>query len=585
MNKSVEIPEHITVSDLAQKLEIDVTELITELMKNGIMATLNDKIDFDTAQIIVAELGSEIELTKKTVDIETFRKNSTRKISKPKPRPPVIAVMGHVDHGKTTLLDAIRGAEVVKGEAGGITQYISAYQIRHNDRDITFLDTPGHEAFASLRQHGAHLTDLVILVVAADDGVKPQTKEAIKFAQQAGVKIMVAINKTDKSAANINLVLQELNDSGLVPEQWGGDTVVVEVSALKKTGLNKLLDMALLITDVEELVADASGKAEGIVIESHMETGRGAVVTLLVEHGQLQVGDYIAAGQTFGKIRTLEDYTGAKLDVAMPSTPAFISGLKELPSFGVEFKEYDSEKDARKNALLYKGIVGDSESLATTGSELLAQIHKDRSSQILTAVVKADVRGSVTSVVEGLQSLGNDEISVQVVGSGAGAITENDVMLASITGAIIYGFNVSMATNIKRLASTEKVQVRLFKVIYELMDDATEELQKLLIPEVIETNVGRLLVKGIFKTTQHEIICGGEVTKGVVKVDSVARIYRDEKELGEGSVTSVQRGQQEVKEALKAEMCGLRLKTEAKINLKEGDRLEFFTSETLTRKL
>lgn len=588
MAKQVEIPETITVGELAAKLDIETTQLITELVKNGVMAAVNDSIDFETAEIILGELNleEEVELVRAAASSKnTARKRSERQVRKESDRPPVVAVMGHVDHGKTTLLDAIRGASQVEQEAGGITQHISAYQVEYKGRKITFLDTPGHEAFSSLRQHGAYLTDLVVLVVAADDGVKPQTVEAIKYAQNAGVNILVALNKIDKPAANINRVLQELSDNNLNPEAWGGDTVVVEVSALKKEGLDKLLEMILLVTDVEELKADSAGPAEGIVIESHMATGRGAVVTVLVEHGQLKQGDIISAGQSYGKVRTLEDHAGKPISSAGPSTPATITGLKEMPNFGVLFKVHDSEKEAKLEADNHK-LQADSGQIASTGRELLAQIHKDRSSKELPVLVKADVRGSVTSVVESLQSLGRDsEVSIRIVGSGVGSVKESDVAQASAGGAVIYGFNVDMPANVKRSALKQNVPVRLYKVIYELIDNAKSELEAMLEPDIVEENIGRLIIKGVFKTTQSEIICGGEVTKGKVKPGVLVKITRDGEEIGEATVTSVQKNQIETEEVVKGEMCGLRLATESKINLKEDDRLEFFTRETVIRKL
>lgn len=577
--KIVTIPDAISVSQLAEKLEIPVIDLITGLVKNGVMATLNDAIDFDTAEIMVAELGIGVKLNREVAEPDLpVRRSADRHVNKAASRAPVVAVMGHVDHGKTTLLDAIRGANVVAGEAGGITQHISAYQIEKNGRKLTFLDTPGHEAFASLRQHGAHLTDLVILVVAADDGVKPQTIEAIKFANQAGVKIMVALNKVDKPGANAQRVLQELSENGLNPEQYGGDTVVVEVSATKKTGLDKLIDMALLITDVEELSADAEGDAEGIVIESHMEVGRGAVVSVLVEHGQLKKGDFLSAGGAYGKVRTLQDYTGKELKTAGPSTPAIITGMKELPDFGVIFKAHPNEKLA-KTAAAEGGSARDIKKIATTSNELLAQIHKNRMAQELPVIIKADVRGSMTSVVDALQKLHNEEISVRIVLAGVGAVNESDVTTAAASGAIIYGFSVNVPTNIKRLAVQEGVTLKLYKIIYELIDDVTKELEERLIPQVVETEVGRLIVKGIFKISQHDLICGGEVSKGKVYSGVLARIERGEKVLGEAEVLAVQKGQIESREVVAGEMCGLKLKTASKINLKEEDRLEFFTRE------
>lgn len=586
MSTIITIPEHITVNDLAEKLGLAVTQLIAALIQNGVMVTMNDVIDFDTAQIIVTDIAPEITLDKAVDEAPLLHHRTAmtkRTMQRVGSRPPVVAVMGHVDHGKTTLLDTIRGAEVALHEAGGITQYISAYQINHGGRPITFLDTPGHEAFASLRQHGVYLTDLVILVVAADDGVKPQTKEAIKYAQAAGVPIMVALNKIDKPDANVPRVLQELNDIGLVPEQWGGSTVVVEVSAKQGKNVDKLLDMAFLITDVEELNADLEGLAEGIVIESHMEQGRGAVVTLLVEHGQLTPGNYISAGKSHGKVRTLEDYTGKKLSSAGPSTPATVTGLKEMPSFGVSFAAYTSEKAARHAAEIYKEEVTGSH-LAVSSSELLAQIHKDRISTELPVIVKADVRGSVTSVAEAVQSIGSEEVAIRVVGSGVGAVNESDIAMAVASGAIIYGFNVSVPVSVKRLANQAGVEIRLFTIIYELIDDATKALERFLVPEIVETSVGRLIVRGVFKTTKTEVICGGEVTKGKIRPGIWVR-FGDGDSANEGQVVKVQREQQEVKEVSEGDMCGLQLKFTQKQDFTIGDKLEFFTRESVQRKL
>lgn len=582
---TVKLPARATVKELAELLSIAPTELMTELFKNGVVLTLNDPIDFETAQIMVEELGLGVSLEpedKEPEIIESRKKQVSSKTAKS--RPPVVAVMGHVDHGKTTLLDAIRGASVVEGEAGGITQHISAYQIKHKDKLITFLDTPGHEAFASLRQHGAHLTDLVILVVAADDGVKPQTLEAIKYANQAGVKILVALNKIDKPDANANRVLQELADNGLNPEDWGGDTLVVEVSAKEKTGIDKLLDMTNLVADVEELTAEADGPAEGIVIESHMETGRGPVVTVLVEHGQLKPGDAISAGGASGKVRTLSDYQGHALESAGPSTPAIVTGMKQVPDFGAVFNVYQSDKAAKSAAATAQAGSGPA-SVATTSKELLAQIHKDRVADELPVIIKADVKGSMTSVVEALAKLKNEKVSVRVVTAGVGPISESDVMTAAASKAVVYGFSVEAPAAIRRLAAKEGVDIKIYKVIYELLDDATTELELRLPPEIVETEVGRLIIKGVFKTTRNEIICGGEVSKGKAAVNTLVRISRDDEQLGEAEVVGVQQGQIETNEVGKGEMCGLRLKTPDKINLKEGDRLDFFTREEVVRKL
>ncbi len=587
MPEPIEIEATITVGTLAEKLNIPVTKLITELMKNGVMATVNERIDFDTAEIIVSELGLDAELTKK-VEEETLAPRERRGANSitGETRPPVVAVMGHVDHGKTSLLDAIRGAEVAKGEAGGITQHITAYQIEHNKRTITFLDTPGHEAFAALRQHGARATDLVIIVVAADDGVKPQTIEAIKFARQAGVKMLVAINKIDKPGADPNKLKQQLADQDILVEGWGGDVVVVEVSAKTKAGIDQLLDMVLLLADVDELKAENTGNAHGLIIEAHMERGRGSVAIALVEGGTLSSGDYVVAGGTYAKVRNLETTTGTPLKVATASTPVVMTGFKTLPEFGDEFLAVKDEKTARIKAdemMAIGGAAGGK--LDMTGNDLIRMINRNNELTELPVIVKADVQGSLTSVIDSLKSLANEEVAVRVAGMGVGAISENDIHVAHTSGAIIYGFNVILPTAVRQLAQRDQVSIRLYKVIYELLDDSKIELTKLLAPEVKETSLGRLVVRGIFNTTKTTVICGGEVTKGKLSLPALARVIRDKVELAEVEVIGLKRGPVEAKEVLEGEMCGLSLKTTGKLTLAEGDHIEFFTRQTIARTL
>lgn len=586
MSKSIEIDQQITVGALAELLSLPISNLITELFKNGVLATVNEKIDFDTAQIIVGELGLEVELVKKEAAAPVARVK--KELSKnAKPRPAVIALMGHVDHGKTSLLDAIRNAEIAKGEAGGITQHLSAYQVEHNGRALTFIDTPGHEAFAALREHGARLTDLVILVVAADDGIKPQTIEAIRFAKNADVKIIVAANKMDKPGADINRLKQQLSKNGVMSDEWGGDTVIMPVSAKTKEGLPELLDMILLVADVEELKADPEGPAEGIIIESHMEQGKGRIAVALVEHGTIKTGDFVVIGTTYGKIRTLESTDGRTISSGGPSTPVVMSGLKELPEFGDEFVVVPSEKEARVKAEqmgeIRKGSGGNS---ATTGSELLHMITKTNRLTELNIIVKADVQGSLTSVVDSLKTLGTDEVAVRIVSSGVGVITENDLHTAATTGAIIYGFNVTLPTSLKHLALRDHVSIRIYSVIYELIDDAKEEMEKLLAPEVSEEILGHLIVKGIFKIGKTEVICGGEVTKGKLSVPSLARVIRDKEIIADNlEVTGLKRGPTDVTEVQNGEMCGLSFKTDTRVEVHENDRIELFTRSSKTRTL
>lgn len=586
MSRTIEIEDMTTVGTLADKLSLPVTRLISELFKNGVMATVNERIDFDTAQIIVEELGLDVQLTRKAQEVALPVREKRTASDTATSRPPVVAVMGHVDHGKTSLLDAIRGSQVAKGEAGGITQHISAYQITHNDRAITFLDTPGHEAFAAIREHGAHLTDIAIIVVAADDGIKPQTLEAIRFARKAGVKIIVAINKIDKEGADPNRVKQQLAEQQLLVEEWGGDTVAVEVSAKTKAGIDNLLDMVLLVSDVEDFRAEAKGAATGLIIEAHVQQGRGPIANALVEEGTLKVGDFVVAGTTYAKIRTLETTDGKQIKEALPSTPVVISGFKALPEFGDEFNVVKDEKTARSQAerlAVQKQAAGGHGTM--TGSELIRIINRSKKVQELNIIVKADVQGSLTSVIDSLKALDTEEVAVRIVSSGAGAISENDVRTAAGSGAIIYGFNVTAPPNVKRLAARDKVQIRLYNVIYELIDDVKEGLSKLLAPEVVETDLGRLLVRAVFKTTKTDIICGGEVTKGKLVAPAYAKVMRGDDMLAEVEVTNLKRGPQDTKEVLEGEMCGVELKTSSRLELQEGDRLEFFTREVVTRTL
>lgn len=589
MARQIEIEDTITVGTLAERLSLPVTRLIGELMKNGVMATVNERIDFDTAQIIVQELGLDIELTRKAVELAGVSTRSTRKNSTAadaETRPPVVAVMGHVDHGKTSLLDALLGLNVAKGEAGGITQHISAYQVDHNKRAITFLDTPGHEAFAAIRAHGAQLTDLVVLVVAADDGVKPQTIEAIRFANQAGVKIIVAANKIDKEGADVNRLKQQLSEHNLLVEEWGGDTVVQEVSAKTKQGIPELLDMILLVADVEDLKARKNVAASGLIIEAQVEQGRGPVARALVEEGLLKKGDFVVAGGTYARVRNLETTTGKVIDVAGPSTPVVMTGFKATPEFGDQFSVVANEKAARALAAANAEARTTSGRLDMNSNELIRMINRGNKLTELNIIVKADVQGSLTSVIDSLKSLDTDEVAVRIVASGVGTISENDAQLANTTGAIIYGFNVGLPANVRQLASRDKISIRMYNVIYELIDDAKSGLSDLLADEVIETETGRLIIRGVFKTTKTEIICGGEVTKGKAVAPALVKISRDNEILAaEVEVTGLKRGPTETKEVLEGEMCGVSLRLSSKLEVQEGDRLEFFTRTSVARSL
>ena len=585
--KIVAIADSVTVGELATTLNLPVTTLIGELFKNGIAATINQRLDFETASIIVEELGLEVTLKKKEATVGHTRVEHTLS-ERAVPRPPIVAVMGHVDHGKTSLLDAVLGNKTAAGEAGGITQHISAYQTKHNGRMITLLDTPGHEAFAALRQHGAVLTDVVIIVVAADDGVKPQTVEAIRFARSANAKIVVAINKIDKDTANPQLVKTQLaSEHGLNPEEWGGDTVMVEVSAKTGQNLDKLLDMVLLVADMEDLRADEDVPAEGLVIEAHMETGRGAVVGLLVEHGQLKPAHYLVAGTAYGRVRTMSDFRGQTMKMAGPSTPVNVTGFKELPQFGDSFRLAKNEKEARH---LAQAARLEQEKMAAstnvTSSDILKMMSQQHDAESFNVLVKADVQGSLTSVIDSLKLIDTGGlVDLHVIGSGVGNISENDIHLAVGENTVIYGFNVDLPPAVKRLAAREHVEVRLYRVIYELLDNAKQSMEALLAPEVVETEVGQLSVKGVFRTVREEVIAGGEMMTGKVYKGLLARLKRGDEHIAEVEVSSVQRQHQEAKEVFEGEMCGLSLKTTRKVTVEEGDTLEFFTRELVKKTL
>lgn len=585
--KVIQIAGSITVDELANELGLSVTTLIGELFKEGVVATINQRLDFDTASLIIEELGIE--------GVRLEKKNSATKIGniqhelsdKAVSRPPVVAVMGHVDHGKTTLLDTLLHKKTVEGEAGGITQHISAYQLKHDDRIITFLDTPGHEAFAAIRQHGAMLTDIVVIVVAADDGVKPQTVEAIKFAQGANAKIIVAINKIDREGADVPRTMADLSQHGLQPEEWGGDVVMVPISAKTGENLDKLLDMILLTADVEDLKADVDIPSEGLVIESHMEVGKGSVVNLLVTGGELKVGEFIVAGSSYAKVRTMLDFRGKPKGKATPSTPVTVTGFKELPNFGDQFIEVADEKTARKMALLNaQGAADASASSNVTSSDLLRMMNTADNSKMFNVLIKGDVLGSVTSVVDSLKMIDTKgEITLNIVATGVGDVTENDVYMANGENTVIYGFNVTVPTNIAKMAARDNVPIRCYKVIYELLDDAKAAMSELLDAEIIETPTGALKVQGVFRTEKTSIIAGGEVTDGSVSAGMLARAYRKKELLGEVKVESVQKEKIKVDKLEAGEVGGLALSTEHKIQLEVGDKLEFFTREKVQKTL
>lgn len=582
--KNISLPPVITVSDFAQRLELGAAQVVGELMKNGVMATVNEQIDFDTAEIIAAEFGFTATPEAEQPEDRPSQKNSEAKSSK-QSRPPIIAVMGHVDHGKTSLLDALRKTDVVGGEAGGITQHIGAYQITKNDRIVTFLDTPGHEAFAALRAHGAKTCDIAIIVVAADDGVKPQTKEAIEHAKQAGVGLVIAINKIDKPGADSNRVKQELSEIGVVADDWGGDVPCVEVSAKTGDGLEKLIDVVMLVSDIAEPQAVFTGLGNGVVIESHLDTGRGPVVTLLIQNGELRVGDWIVVGKSYGKIRSLEDFLGQPIKKASPAMPVVVSGLKDLPAFGDWFEEVETEKIAKDwmSSQSRKASFKSLTAAKSMNSQDIARAVIDGKIKELAVLVKADAQGSLESLTSSLEAVGNDEVRVKIIGSGVGDISETDVNSANAGNAIILGFNVGISGPVNQLAKRSDVEFKLYKIIYELLDDVRDWLSTLLPPEIIETEHARLKILGVFKTTKNMVVCGGKVLSGKITPGLDIKIISSKEEIGLGKLDSLQKNKESAKEIVEGEECGLSVETKTPITL--GDELSFYSTESKARKL
>ena len=573
----VYIGENITVKELAEKLNMSGTELVKNLMKKGVMAGINQSIDFDTAVKIGEDFNVIIEREpEKDIMEETFKEEPDDEKDLQE-RPPVVVVIGHVDHGKTSLLDSIRHSSVTSTEAGGITQHIGAYTVQIDGKPITFLDTPGHEAFTAMRMRGAQVTDIAVLVVAADDGVMPQTIEAINHAKAAGVEIIVAINKIDKVAANPDRVKQELTEYGLLAEDWGGDTICVPVSAVNKTGIDQLLEMIILSAEMKELKANPNKKARGAIIEAQLDKGRGPVATVLVQNGTLHVGDPIVAGCAYGKIRAMTDDKGRRVKKAGPSTPVEILGLSEVPSAGDSFYVAANEKQARQVA---ESIIAKNrmEMIKNTPQkvsldDLFTQIQSGNVKE-LNIVVKADVHGSVEAVKQSLERLSNEEVRVRIIHGGVGAITESDVMLASASNAIIIGFNVRPEPAAKAFADEEKVDLRLYRVIYNAIEDVTNAMKGMLDPVYEEKVIGHAEVRQLFKASGVGTIAGSYVLDGKFVRNCKVRVTREGEKIYDGELESLKRFKDDVKEVAAGYECGLVMK---KFNdLKELDIVEAY---------
>ena len=579
----ITIPESITVKDLAAELKKTSAEVIKKLFGFGIMATINNDLDFDTAYLVAQEFGVNAIKKEEVKEEDILFDESEDKEEELITRPPVVVVMGHVDHGKTSLLDAIRQTNVIEGEAGGITQAIGAYMVNINGRDITFLDTPGHEAFTSMRARGAQITDIAILVVAANDGVMPQTIEAINHAKAAGIPIIVAVNKIDLPEANVDKVKQELMKYELVPEEWGGDTIYVPISAKKHINIDELLEMVLLQADVLELKANPKKQAKGAVIEARLDKTKGPIASMLVQRGTLDVGDTIVVGSSIGRIRAMKNDKGQRVKKAGPSTPVEIMGLTEVPESGEVFYEVKDEKMAkhlierRKRAQREKSI---NQMAPVTLDNLFSQMEEGKLKQ-LNIIVKADVQGSAEAIKQSLEKLSDEEVRVRVIHSAAGAVTESDVTLAKVSNAIIIAFNVRPVATAKQAAEKEEVEIKQYSVIYQAIDDVKAAMKGMLDPIYEEKVIGNVEVRQVFKVSNVGTIAGAYVLEGKIERNAGVRVLRENVVIHEGKLVSLKRFKDDVKEVAKGYECGMQI--ENYNDLKEGDIIEVYVMEEVKR--
>ena len=581
----IELPASIVIRDLAQKVQKSPIDLIKKLMSNGVMATINQSVDFDTAAIVVGEYGFEAvpevieEVKVETGEVPLWRQMiAGEEESKLINRPPVVTILGHVDHGKTSLLDAIRQTDVAAGEAGGITQHIGAYQVEKKGRLITFLDTPGHAAFTQMRARGAQGADIVVLVVAADDGVMPQTREAIAHAKAARVPILVAMNKIDKANANPELVKQQLADQELIPDEWGGNTMVIPVSAKQKQGIDDLLEGILLVADNMQIQANPNGKVIGTVIEAELDRSRGVLATLLVQNGTLESSDVVVAGTSYGKLRALSDYKGKPVKKAGPSMPVAVMGLSDVPSAGDLFEVVGSEREART---IVAGRQDAAKSQAQARKkvsleDLFANVQAGEAKE-LNLIVKADVQGSLDPIVTELNKLGEGEIGIKVLYSETGNIGENDVMLAAASNAIIIGFNVQADVSARRVAEKEGVDIRLYEIIYRMTEDIEKALSGMLEPKTKEKVIGRAQVLAVFSASKFGRVAGCRVTEGELRRNAKVRLYRGADIIYEGDMGSLRHEKDDVKEVRQGYECGVGFKNFSDIQV--GDQLVCYIVE------
>ncbi len=577
---SITLPEEITVGELALKLKVQAAEIIKRLMGMGIMAAISQTIDYDTAALVAMEIGAKVEKeVVVTIEDRLFVADEEENDENLLPRCPVVVVMGHVDHGKTSLLDAIRSANVTEGEAGGITQHIGAYQVMANNKPITFLDTPGHAAFTSMRARGAQVTDIAVLVVAADDGIMPQTIEAINHAKAAGVSIIVAINKVDKPTANIEKVKQELTEHNLVPEEWGGDVICQPVSAKTREGIDDLLENILLLAEVAELKANPDRKAKGTVIEAKLDKGRGPVATILVQTGTLKSGDIVIAGTALGRVRTMLNDKGERIEEAGPSMPVEITGLSEVPSAGDIFNAVADERLAKELAEQRRHEAKEEVFRAyqkVTLDNLFSQI-SDGDMKELPVIVKADVDGSVEAVKQSLEKLTNEEVRVRVIHGGVGAVSESDVMLANASNAIIIGFNVRPENTAREMAERDNVDVRLYRIIYDAIEEVASAMKGMLDPKYRDIELGRAEIRAVYKITNAGIVAGCYVVDGKILRNANIRVVRDGIIVADDKLDSLKRFKDDVKEVATGYECGMSL-VKFK-DIKEGDIFEAYIVE------
>ncbi|HLB64572.1 MAG TPA: translation initiation factor IF-2 [Anaerolineales bacterium] len=587
-HKVIEIPASLTVRDLAARIEASPIDVIKQLMANGVMANINQQIDYDTAAIVIEEFGFEArpaaapeaeQAEERTAAPEWRRIIGDEDPASLVPRPPVVTILGHVDHGKTTLLDAIRETNVAEGEAGGITQRIAAYQVRHRDRLITFLDTPGHAAFTAMRARGAQGADIAVLVVAADDGVMPQTKEALAHVKAARVRILVALNKVDKPNANPDNVRQQLADLGLIPDDWGGDTLVVPVSAKKRTGIEDLLEAILLVADTTEIKANPKGRVFGSVIEARLDRNKGVVATLLVQNGTLRVGDILLAGKASGNVRAMADFQGNAVQDATPSTPVSVLGLSDVPDAGEVFITAASEREAR-TLVAERRLAAQQAATRPRAAKTLEQVFdafQKGETQELRLIVKADVQGSLEPIVSSLRDLSAGEIKVNVLHAATGNIGENDVMLAAASDAIVIGFNVMADPGARRMAEAEGVDIRLYDIIYRLTEDVEKALKGLLAPETRKVVLGRAEVRKVFRIPKLGNIAGSLVVQGEMRRGARARVLRGQDEIFDGTISSLKHEKEDEREMREGFECGIGVKGFS--DFQAGDVVECYTTE------